>query len=216
MGVIVQENKVLQFFDSMNKRKIEYVLLRNIDNELPNNYGPEKDIDILVKKESKKDFHMFMKDCHWIKVRHPWDFGSNFVFLYAMDRLEFFEKEDIHLDVCYQLCCRSVNNGEWMPVDMIIQDSVWQNRRRNSEYPWYEMSEEDQLLHLLTRCVLDKKKFPDGYKKEIQRLLPLVDLEVFMSKLNVVFFNFSKRLVQMLNSGFFDDIPHEYLTFVEY
>ena len=111
----------------------------------------------------------------WFPVRHPWDFGDNFIFLYSMNPLEFYEKNGIYLDVSYQLCCRSVNNGEWMPLDQKINNSVWNNRKQDNTYGWYILSDEDLFLHLITRSVFDKKKFTDGYIEQIQNLFKKIN-----------------------------------------
>ena len=100
----IDGNIILSFFQMLNDNGVEYVLLRNIGNELPFSLSQKKDIDILIKKESKDDFHRLMKKTGWHSVPHPWDFGNNFVFLYAMDKLEFYENKEIHLDIFSQRC----------------------------------------------------------------------------------------------------------------
>lgn len=212
----IDKNEILNIFNMLNNANIEYVLLRNIDNELPEHFEAKKDIDILVKAESKNKFKKVIKEAGYKQVRHPWDFGKNFVFLYAMDRLEFFTKDSINLDICYQLCCRSVNCGEWMPVDQLINDSVWENRRKNSEWGWYELCPEDELLHLLTRCVFDKKVFNNGYRKRIEELMQKVNREEVYRRLEVVFFKFSDRMLDMIEEKQYDDILDSYITFTDY
>jgi hypothetical protein len=48
-----EEHEITSFFSILNENNIEYILLRNIDSELPRNLSKKKDIDIIVKIEDK-------------------------------------------------------------------------------------------------------------------------------------------------------------------
>ncbi len=67
----VDAEKVRFFFDLMNSSNIDYVLIKNIREELPNSLPDGKDIDILVKPESKILFEKVMKKYFFLKC-HPW------------------------------------------------------------------------------------------------------------------------------------------------
>lgn len=126
------------------------------EHSIPDKVDNTKDIDIIVYEKDKDKFHKFMKQNKFTQVRHPWNFENNFVFLYAMDPLEFYVKDIFHLDICYQLCCRSSDHGEWLPIDQMVQKSVWENRRKNLQYGYFQLSAEDEFVHLITRCIFDK------------------------------------------------------------
>lgn len=213
---MIDRKEILNMFSMLNKNNISYVLLRNIDKELPDNLRENKDIDILVKREDKSKFQKVLYNNGYKKRIHPWDFGNNFLFLYAMDKLEFYAKEKVNLDICYQLCCRSINAKEWMPVDQLINNSVWENKRYNKQYGWYELSYEDELIHLLTRCIFDKGEFSLGYRKRILELMEKVSMDDEYERLNVVFFKFSHKLIELIRKCEFDKIVDEYMTFTEY
>lgn len=213
---MIDRKDVLDVFSMLNKNQISYVLLRNIDKELPDNLNEDKDIDILVKREDKEKFQKVLYNNGFKNKIHPWDFGNNFVFLYAMDKLEFYSKGKINLDICYQLCCRSINAKEWMPIDQMINNSVWENKKLNKNYDWYELSYEDELIHLLTRCIFDKGEFNSGYRKRISELMRKVDMDAEYKKLNVVFFKFTYKLVELIEKNEFDKIVNDYMTFTEY
>lgn len=212
----VEKEKIINLFQLLNDNNIEYVLLRNINNELPENLSSNKDIDIMVRKDSKASFHSLMKENGWRRVQHPWDFGNNFVFLYAMDQLEFYNKNQMALDVCFQLCCRSVNNREWMPVDQIIQKSVWDNRRKNPKWGWYELCNEDLLIHILLRCIFDKGYFSDGYINTINELIKCVDINEVRIRAEVIFFKFTPILLECLKRHEYESLIKSYLTFIDY
>lgn len=213
---IIDKTIVLSLFEDLNRNGIEYVLLRNLGNEFPSNHSSDKDMDILVHKRSQKPFHELMSKGCWKKIQHPWDFGNNFIFLYAMDPFEMYIKSNLNLDVCYQLNCRSINDGEWMPLDQSINDSVWINKQKNSVFPWFEMCREDQLVHLITRCIFDKKRFPTEYINEIDALYQKVDLEMLREKLKYVFFKFTPVLMKNIENSAYENLVNKYLQFSDY
>lgn len=212
----INRERILRIFNLLEDNNIPCILLRNINNELPDRFEAKKDIDIMVHPKYKKEFHKFTVNFEWKKTQHPWDFGANFIFLYAMDPFEFYISDGIYLDVCYQLSCRSTNNGEWMPIDMMINTSAWDNRIKHAEYGWYELCVEDELVHLITRCVFDKKIFPEGYEERIQYLYDVVNKNEFYKRLEMVFFKFTPRLFEMIKEKDFNEIRREYLTFTNY
>lgn len=212
----INTNDILDIFKMFNESGTNYVLLRNIDQELPNKFNRSKDIDILVKQEEKKPFYSLMKSKGWRKRPHPLDLAGDFTFLYAMDKFDFFTKNGINIDVCYQLACRSTNAGEWMPIDQFINNSVWENKKINEEYGWYEMSLEDELVHLLTRCVFDKKTFSSKYISRIEELFLDIDTNKLIDRLELVFFKFTAYLLEHIENKRYQIIRNEYLKFTDY
>ena len=125
----VAEEDINKVFSFLNTNHIRYLLLRNIGNELPNNFLKGKDIDILVNPDDKQKLIAALEKSNWIKSIHPWDFGKNFVFLYSMDQFIMYSLNGIHLDICFQLCCRSLNAGEWFPLDSLIQEDAFSKKK---------------------------------------------------------------------------------------
>lgn len=211
----IDKNKIINLFYDFEKADIIYALLRDVDKELPEHYSSNKDIDIIVCPESRKRFIEFMHSKNWRRVEHPLGEG-NTIFLYAMTPFEFYIKDGIRLDVCYQLSCKSTNAGEWMPIDRSINTMIWKRLKKNENYGWYELSEEDELIHLITRCIFDKRNFNIAYQHRIEDLLKKVDIDAIKNKLSKVFFDFSDKLLGLLLNKEYDSIIGEYLTFTEY
>lgn len=216
MAVIIDQSIILKLFENLNENGINYVLLRNSGYKIPSEHPSDKDIDILVRKSSQKKFHETMWRNNWKEIKHPWNFGNNFVFLYAMDRFEMYTKSNLNIDICYQLNCRSINCGEWMPLDQSINDSVWYNKKKNSVYPWYEMNIEDQLVHLITRCIFDKKNFSIGYISDIDMLYKKADIEILFNKLKCVYFKFTSILIESIESRKYENLVKRYIQFTGY
>lgn len=209
--------KILSLFESLNTSSINYRLLRNIDNELPNNYYANKDIDVIVHPDSIGELRRFARDQKWRRLVHPFDiYASNTKFLYAMDPFHFYIKDEIKIDVCFQLACRSTNQGEWMPLDQEINRSVWESSYYCNENNWYMLGCEDEIIHLLTRCIFDKKTVTDGYKKRIFALFEASDHNLVLKKMAVVFFKFTESLYNSVLSGQIDSIHSDYIQFKAY
>ena len=125
---LIRSKELINIFTLLNKEKIEYLLMRNINNELPNNLEIGKDIDILVYKKDEKQFVNFFKANNYETINHPFKYD---IFLYGVDRFEFKynNNNNILFDLNFQIAVRSLDAGQWIPLDQSIQESAWKNRR---------------------------------------------------------------------------------------
>lgn len=213
----IRGSDVCELFNMLRMSEVKYLLLRNIDNELPDRLSLNKDIDILVHPSQVSTAHRVFSSFGWKNVRHPWNFGSNFIFLYSMTPFRMYSKNRLNVDVSYELCCRSPNKGEWTPLDLSIQNYAWKNIRVEPNTVWkYRLKYEEELLHLLTRCIFDKKQFQIGYQKQIEALLSKMRIERFRHQLELVFFKFAPFLEELVLSKQYDKICREYLKFSDY
>ena len=103
-----------------------------------------------------------------------------------------------------------------MPLDQQINDSVWANRKKNAIYPWYELDIENQVVHLVARCIFYKKEFNDRYKKYIYRYFEKSNKEVLKKKFDLVFFKFAPYLINLIELKKYDNIISEYFAFSNY
>lgn len=213
--MFIDKDEIINIFSNFEKEKITYAILRDVDKELPDHYSSNKDIDIIVYPECHDQFVKYMHLNKWKRVEHPLG-EENTIFLYAMNPFEFYIKNGIRLDVCYQLSCKSTNAGEWMPIDRSINKIIWTRLKKNEQYSWFELSDEDELIHLITRCIFDKKKFNEAYKKQIDILLNKTNIEVVTEELKKIFYSFTSKLLILLSNKEYDCIIEEYLTFKEY
>lgn len=205
-------------FEILENGDVRYVLLRNIDNELPFRFKQSKDIDILVHPNDCGVLKRVLKRHSWTLNRHPLNFGKNFIFLYSMTPFLWFTKGPLHLDVCFQLCCRSLNQGEWFPLCEAVQQSVWANRYRqdDKDLPVWRLCYEDELIHLITRSVFDKKQFTDGYIARIEEIMQHVDFSKLEAKIQRVFFKFTPKLFEILQRKDYQSIIPSYIQFSDY
>lgn len=216
MSYFISGTEIINVFNKLNEADLEYVLIRNINEELPNNLKIGKDIDILVKSEQLDRLRLFFNTNGFREYPHP--HRSN-IFLYGVRKFKFFKNEgEILFDLNFQLVCRSLDAGQWIPLDQMVQESAWKNKRLHvrGDFKYWTLSHEDELICLVVRSIFDKSKFEDGYKKRILELIELVDFDSVEFKMNLIFFKFTKKLLDQIRHNQFDNILDNYLSFREY
>jgi hypothetical protein len=212
----VPEKSITSLFKKLNSPPIQYILLRNISNELPSKLTPGKDIDILARYSDRSELISFFRNLNFKHVRHP-NFAD--VFLYGVNYFDFFSHPDGYfVDINYQIVCRSLNQREWIPLDRKIQTTGWNCRifDEGETLPAYRLSPEIEFISLIARCIFDKQHFPSGYQSRINSLLTQVSLCSIVVDLKLVFFGFTERLLDMIQKQQYSDVFQEYLTFYSY
>jgi len=213
----INSKAIIDIFKKLNESDIEYLLIRNINNELPYRLKKSKDIDILVSYEQKKKLYNFFQNNGFKKVPHP---HRNNIYLYGAKKFEFLKNKDgLIFDLNYQLMCRSLNRGEWMPLDKKIQQSAWENKRFekiDENFGYWTLSYNDEFITLIVRSIFDKREFQEGYIKRIEVLKDKIDLKDVKEKMKLVFFKFTPYLLEMIKNKDYENIVKNYIKFKEY
>ncbi len=211
-------NRVRRFFGLLNENDIDYILIKNIDQELPARLEVGKDIDIIVSDESKESFTKLMGKIGRQYV-HPWGKIQGWTNLYGLPEFEMWrliQKENFFVDVTYRLCCKSLVPKTWIPLDQTIQDRAWKERRFDSENGWWRLDSETEFVYLIARSVFDKQTFSEKYILELQSLLRIIDKNVALSLLRTVFFNYADDLFDHIVSENYKNIWQNYITYIGY
>jgi hypothetical protein len=215
---LINNKEIVNVFNLLNSQKIEYILLRNIDNELTDWLTVGKDIDILVHKKDELKFIDFFNLHGYSAIKHPF---RNDIFLYGSDKFEFKynNNNNILFDLNFQILVKSLDAGQWIPLDNNIQLSAWKNKRLEQQengISYWTLCYEDEFICLVARSIFDKKEFQEGYTKRIINLLPLIDRKSVISKLELIFFKFTPYLMKLIEKKRYPDIIKKYLAFREY
>jgi hypothetical protein len=215
---LIEAAELIKIFKKLNESGLSYILLRNINHELPDKLKVGKDIDLLVHKHEEDEFKAFFKSNCYNTIKHPF---RNEIFLYGVDKFEFKYNNNnkILFDLNFQLAVRSLDAGQWIPLDQEIQDSAWNNVRfekNNSGLGYWTLSCEDELVSLVSRSIFDKKSFEEGYIHRIEELMPLVNLSEIEYKFRLIFFKFAPHLVSLISNKQFQKILYNYLRFIGY
>jgi hypothetical protein len=212
----VNPKSIIDIFNNLNAAGLRYIVIRNINSELPGSLKFGKDIDLLVPYNERSKFINFLAEKGFKNIRHPL---CNDIFLYGANKFDFFvNKDNVLLDLNYQLTCRSLNAGEWTPLDHKIQDSSWENKKLNksSQFTYYSLGMEDEFVALVTRSVFDKKEFQKGYINRIDELIVAIDVNDVIVKFQLIFFKFTSMLLSMLKKRQYEMILDRYISFSEY
>ena len=214
----IDNNELFNIFKLLNDSGLRYILIRNINGELPYKLKIKKDIDILISKKNELEFISFFQKYNYKFQEHPF---CNDIFLYGTDKFQFKYNNNnkILFDLNFQLVCRSLNAGEWIPLDQILQESAWKNRRFekiSDDFGYWTLGYNDEFITLIVRSVFDKKEFHDGYIKRISELKNKIDLDDVEEKMFLIFFKFTPYLLAMIEKQEYKDIIKNYLQFKEY
>jgi len=214
---VIAKDYIKEAFDLLNTSGLEYLLMWNIDGELPESLPEGKDVDILIRKEQETELVGFLEAHDYEEIAHPF---RDDVFLYSVDKFRKMRhrKNNVLLDLNFQLTCRSLNAGEWIPLDQTIQESAWENKRFQEEtgFSRWTLGVEDEYVTLLARAVFTKRIFDEGYRASIDRLRNKVDERDVLQKLEKVFFKFAPYLIAQVRKGEYDTIVKNYIQFREY
>lgn len=210
--------EIINIFNALNNASLDYILLRNINNELPFGLKVGKDIDILVNKKDEDKFISFFRKEKYEQISHPFAYDT---YMYGMDRFifKYNNSSKILFDINFQIAVRSLDNGQWIPLDRNIQISAWKHKRKeklDNGLCYYTLSYEDELVALIARSMFDKRKFQKEYIARIEFLLTVINFPDTMLKLELVFFKFTPTLIQMIFDKKYSNILNTYYRFKDY
>ncbi len=193
----------------------DYIVLRK-HNAVPEGITVNDDLDLLVRPQAVTSFRQTMQSFGFLgRV----DSTEDNIFLYGATPHEHFihHKQDLHLDVVLQLMYRSPNRGEWIPAHQEIQESMWAHRVNDKSFlgKW-RPSVTDELVHITAHGILDKKCVSPVYQDRIRKIMPLVDKELALCLLSLLFFKAASLVMTSLERGDFEGIYARYITFRDY
>lgn len=218
--MFINKQHVIDFFDMLNCSSIEYVLIKNVGDELPEYLEDGKDIDILVKHDQSDEFQQLMLNNNFCKLDPPLGRKNGWNFGYQLPEYQFWKKNEIestlYIDACFKLSCKSLTPKTWIPLDQIINQEIWENRVYDEKNGWWIMDDRTIFIYLIIRSIFDKNEFKEVYVKDIEKMSYLLDDQDVVSKLKYVFFKYTTCLIKMLKEKRYDEIINDYLCFVEY
>ncbi|MDE7313086.1 MAG: nucleotidyltransferase family protein [Eubacterium sp.] len=218
----IKKEFICAFFHALNHdcQAVRYVLIKNINGELPERLKDGKDIDLLVKEEDHEAFAEFMRTHGFRKTKHPLGRKNGWNFAYQLPESEFWKKQHIdcnfYIDVSFRLCCKSLTPKTWIPLDACINEDVWRHRVWDEKNNWWAMDDETTLLYLIVRSIFDKREFQEGYIRGIEERLACLDYADTQRKLRKVFFRYTPRLTEQIKAKNYSSLIEDYLTFADY
>lgn len=212
---MVESKNIKDFFKLLNEEKLTYVLIKNDENRLPYKLDDGDDVDILIHPEDYSLYLNFLKKNGYELLHSEAD---KYYFLYNMRSDIYAKKDDLFTHAYDKLsCCSFTNMGlSKIPLDRKIQNHIWENKKWDEENKWWIMDDKSILLYLITRSIFDKKVFKKRYIHEIEKRRALLQDKDFLALASLVFFNFTKELVILLQAKKYDEIHKKYKNFKNY
>lgn len=208
---------IRRFFQTLNEADVTYVLIKNIDGELPEHLRYGKDIDLLVKSSDLPAYERAIAGMGFQYKPHPQSVAAGWKLLYgAEDCIMRKIPDSLEVDVHTSLCVKSLLGNLWIPLDRSIQTYLWAHRTWDEAQGWWQMDERTLTVYLLARCIFDKQAFPAPYRREIPHHVAMLDDPIVCDMLGKVFFRYAPRLVELVRAERFDDIVEDYLSFADY
>lgn len=218
--MLIDRGHVNDFFELMNSSSIEYVLIKNINGELPAHLEDGKDIDILVQEKYKDEFSALMERNEFQKQVPPMGREKGWNFAYQLPEYQFWKKkgiqENLYIDASFKLCCKSLTPKTWIPLDNCINEDIWERRIYDQENKWWIMDSRTIFIYMIVRSIFDKRNFKSDYIFDIEKNIQYLDDEEVVRKLESVFFKYTNCLIQMLKDRRYEEIFSDYIQFVEY
>lgn len=218
----INKECIYSFFQQLNRDcpAVRYVLIKNINGELPERLKDGKDIDLLVKAEDREAFAEFMHTHGFQRKTPPLGRKNGWNFAYQLPEYEFWKKLNVnynfYIDISFRLCCKSLTPKTWIPLDACINEDLWKQRVWDEKNNWWIMDDETTLLYLIVRSIFDKREFSEGYINGIEERLAFLDCERTQRKLRKVFFQYATRLTEQIRAKNYNGLIEDYLTFTDY
>ena len=205
-------------FDFLNANAIEYLLTKNIADELPAKLKIGKDIDIIVHPKDYEKFKFIMQSFAYKRIIHPHGKETGWRFIYGAHENIFLTNpaNKLIVDAYAELCTKSISMNAWLPLDKIIQKSIWENKVWDDANKWWILDDENLVIYLLTRSVFEKGGFTDAYISDIEKRKNLLKNSSARQKLEKIFFKFADTLIEKVNRKQYENTLIEYITFTDY
>lgn len=216
----INRDMIVSFFKALNDSGLRYALIRNTGGELPDRLLDGKDIDILIHHEDIEEFMKLMKQENFQKKIPPFGKLAGWQLAYQMHDFLFYKKKDssyqFYIDVCQELCCHSTMPNVWIPLDKKIQEDAWEYRWFDKEKGWWSLDDRTSFIAYLVKAIFDKRQFNPGYIESIKSGCCLLDDAMTRERLELIFFKYTDRLIEMLRREAFDKIVADYYGYREY
>ena len=206
---------ILDLFSILNSHNVNYVLTKNLGDDMPYKFKIGKDIDILVHPEYYVKIQYLMHIYGYKVTWHP-DNNEGFLYSAHADINMVHPQNGLILHAFAELCVKSLSMNSYVPLDKIIQESIWANKVWDDVNHWWIMDDENILIHLLSKGLFNKHAFSDAYIREIEKRKRFLTNSTARKKLEKIFFKFTDTLIDKVNRGQYGDMFNSYVQFEHY
>lgn len=187
------------------------ILLNNIDVV---EEGKKKYYKVIYKKAQASQIMRIAKESSFKKSAFPLGLIDGCSFIYKTREPLVFINEDVVVEMWDQLCCKSLFQAAWLPLDKIIVENTWANTEQFSG--WNVLNQEFKMIYVITNSVFTKKSFSLDDCAYINDKKSVFSSQSFINMLEKEFFLFTPVLIEMLKNGQYDSVVKELKAFKNY
>lgn len=190
------------------------------DNYLLLNYDSiDRDLDshvykILVRPVIRDSLIKKLKNLGFRSIEHPMGKRAGYRMLYQIRSPLLFESEGTYCEIWEQVCCLSYFQKCWLPLDKLINDSIWNDVQRCECF--LIPSEVNRLVYNISNSFFTEKSFKNTIREYLGRNKNLLDSEEGRQKLEKEFFAFTPHLIRFIQDEKYDELMMEYKSFIGY
>ncbi len=217
MEKIHSRQEIFELFEMLNAANIRYLLIKNINNELPDNLKIGKDIDFIVAHDDCPNVITLLAENGYNRILHPNSVEAGWRLLYgAEDCVKFINADLIEVDIHTSLCVKSSMMNGWVPLDKKINADMWQFKFWDEKLLCWRINDRIAFVYEIARCIFDKAAFNEAYIQEIEKNKSLLDAQDVIDYMHLVFFKFTEKLRTLIKEGRYHQIVDEYYHFMDY
>lgn len=212
----IDSDQIENALEVLNASGLEWILLRNSGDELPEKLNPGKDIDVLMKSSDALTIHDHLTESGFSLIPHPF---RHDVRLYEVHEFKKYSNSyGILIDINFEIVVRSLDQGQWIPLDQEIQYRAWSNRifTRIGNVRVPILGNEELFVSTLARCVFDKKLFSVWHQNMLYKLFMTCDQAKLKAELGLIFFGYTDRMLSLVRERQFDIIIKDYISCADY
>ena len=209
----MNKSEVIQHtFEELNKN-FEFLTLRNF-HLIPEQSSVENDIDLLIRKEDYEKVATFMQNLGYVVT---YDNGHQYLYG-AVSHIHCVKQDkNIHFDIVAGLYYRSLSNLQiFVGGFEELEKSMWDNKVVSNACWKYEPSTEDQLTHLCSHSIFDKRKVTSSYENKIKELYEIANKDRLKSLFDLSFFKVASHLLAIIKGGDCSNLFNEYVGYSQY
>lgn len=168
-------------------------------------------VTLLINPDSK---FKWQKKLSVQKLPHPYGEENGYTFLYQMKPFEMYEHNGYYYEIMRQVPCSSLTPKTWIPLDKIIQKSVWENACVKDGIK--HVTSEDRFIYLISQAIFQKRCFSDKTKKYLEENSQVLQSPSFKAKTEMVVFGFFDRLTGHLAEKNYNLLIEDYYSYSDY
>lgn len=204
----MRNDQIETVFSELKKKGCRFLVL-DLPSEFPETTGLLK-VRFLVRSEDKRILLEQAVESGWRKKESPEKEG----YLYGVEKFLRFILDQVELEFCFQIACRSTLNGSWVPLDRCINYGAIE--RSVEENGIRLLSPEDRVPYLLANCIYTKKTFTDEDCRLIEEARKKADEKQMREKTGAVFFRFTDKLFSLIDQGEYAGLTDALWRFADY